>query len=391
MGKVSYRPKDRKAGAHNGIDHTEVKLFLFFFIVYSLFVHWAGWNEYSRFDLTRAIVDEGRLEIDTYRNNTGDSSHYKGHYYSDKAPGMSFLAVPAYFFSKQIFSDHSTPVYITDNFTFQKNVYEDYNLTKTVNLTAHIFSTTNLFPSVLELNSMFLATIFTSVLFSSLGVVLIYRLSRFFIVNDHQRIFAAFVYGLGTLVFPYATVFFEHSTAAFFAIASFYFIFTQQKKADGKKFLIAGALAGIGMTVSYVNFLVALPMVIYTAFVFRKKLPAVLSPLGAGLVLGLAPLIIYNVLIFGNVTETGYNHVTLSEKPVKILLFDPLPSEQGKIGRVVTLFNVKPLQLGAVLPRLLFMPYRGLFFYYPVLFFSIAGLYWMRIKKSLMRMILLRL
>ncbi len=367
-------------GCKGLLDPTEVKLFLFFFVTYALFVHWIGWNEYSRFDLTRAIVDEGKLEIDTFHNNTGDSAYYKGHYYSDKAPGMSFLAAPVYFFAKHFFSDYSTPVYISSNITSQKNVYDGHDFSKTVKMTVRIFSTVNIFPSVLELNSMFLVTIFTSVLFSSAGVILIYRISRFFIQNDRQRIFASFVYGLGTLIFPYATVFFEHSTATFFAIASFYFIFMQQKKIYIKKFFISGLLAGIGVMVSYINLLVTVPIVIYTAFIYRKKLFAVLLPLIAGFVIGVAPLIIYNIFIFGNLSETSYNYVAMdsAKRSIKILLFDPPFSEEGKVDRLVTLFSVKPLQFGAIMPRLLFMPYRGLFFYYPILFFSVAGLYWMR-------------
>lgn len=53
-------------------------------------------RELSQLALTRAIVDEGRLEIDSYYNETGDRAYYNGHYYTDKAPGLSFLALPVY-------------------------------------------------------------------------------------------------------------------------------------------------------------------------------------------------------------------------------------------------------------------------------------------------------
>ena len=35
-----------------------------------------------------------RLQIDAYHENTQDKAHFQGHYYSDKAPGLVFLAVP---------------------------------------------------------------------------------------------------------------------------------------------------------------------------------------------------------------------------------------------------------------------------------------------------------
>ena len=64
----------------------------FFSFVY--FYEGGGWNQNSRFDLLRAIVERHTLTIDAYHQNTQDKAHYRGHYYSEKAPGLVFLAVP---------------------------------------------------------------------------------------------------------------------------------------------------------------------------------------------------------------------------------------------------------------------------------------------------------
>jgi hypothetical protein len=64
----------------------------FFSFIY--FYEGGGWNQNSRFDLLRAIVERHTLQIDAYHENTQDKAHFKGHYYSDKAPGLVFLAVP---------------------------------------------------------------------------------------------------------------------------------------------------------------------------------------------------------------------------------------------------------------------------------------------------------
>jgi 4-amino-4-deoxy-L-arabinose transferase-like glycosyltransferase len=64
----------------------------FFSFVY--FYEGGGWNQNSRFDLLRAIVEQHTLRIDSYHENTQDKAHFQGHYYSDKAPGLVFLAVP---------------------------------------------------------------------------------------------------------------------------------------------------------------------------------------------------------------------------------------------------------------------------------------------------------
>jgi len=58
------------------------------------FYEGGGWNQNSRFDLLRAIVERHTLRIDAYHENTQDKAHFRGHYYSDKAPGLVFAAVP---------------------------------------------------------------------------------------------------------------------------------------------------------------------------------------------------------------------------------------------------------------------------------------------------------
>jgi len=64
------------------------------FLSFVYFYEGGGWNQNSRFDLLRAILERHTLQIDAYHENTRDKAHLRGHYYSDKAPGQVFLAVP---------------------------------------------------------------------------------------------------------------------------------------------------------------------------------------------------------------------------------------------------------------------------------------------------------
>ncbi len=64
------------------------------FLSFTYFYEGGGWNQNSRFDLLRAIVERHTLQIDAYHENTQDKAHFRGHYYSDKAPGLVFLALP---------------------------------------------------------------------------------------------------------------------------------------------------------------------------------------------------------------------------------------------------------------------------------------------------------
>src|ERR1700686_4443696 len=69
-------------------------LFSVIFISYAYFYEGAGWNQNSRLDMVRAMVEQGGLRIDAFHQNTEDKAFANGHYYSDKAPGLALLAVP---------------------------------------------------------------------------------------------------------------------------------------------------------------------------------------------------------------------------------------------------------------------------------------------------------
>ena len=78
--------------------HAAVRAFLIavvLFVSFAYFYQGGGWNQNSRFDLVRSLIEQGTLRIDSYHENTGDKALYQGHYYSDKAPGLALLALPA--------------------------------------------------------------------------------------------------------------------------------------------------------------------------------------------------------------------------------------------------------------------------------------------------------
>src|SRR5271157_4126475 len=57
-------------------------------------------NGNLRLDATRAMVERGDSQIDTYLNQPHwaaiDNAFYNGHYYTDKAIGTSLYAIPPY-------------------------------------------------------------------------------------------------------------------------------------------------------------------------------------------------------------------------------------------------------------------------------------------------------
>ncbi|MCA9711949.1 MAG: hypothetical protein KDK70_39300 [Myxococcales bacterium] len=65
-------------------------------LTYGYFVGEPAWNQNSRLALTRAMVEQRSTIIDRYHATTGDKSYRDGHFYCDKAPGTSLLALPSY-------------------------------------------------------------------------------------------------------------------------------------------------------------------------------------------------------------------------------------------------------------------------------------------------------
>ena len=87
----------RRWWSHVGIrGRRELLLVALLLFCYGFFQQVPAWNEYSRYDLVRALVDQGTTRIDSYQDNTGDKAFFQGHWYSDKAPGSALLGGPVY-------------------------------------------------------------------------------------------------------------------------------------------------------------------------------------------------------------------------------------------------------------------------------------------------------
>jgi hypothetical protein len=55
-----------------------------------------GWNQNATFALVRAVVEQRTISIERYVSMTGDVSHSGGRTFSNKPPGVAFLAIPVY-------------------------------------------------------------------------------------------------------------------------------------------------------------------------------------------------------------------------------------------------------------------------------------------------------
>src|SRR5258708_6160254 len=96
-------------------------LFFVTFAAYAYFHAGGGWNQNSQLDLTRAIVEHHTFAINAYAANTGDLSFVNGRVYSNKSPGLSWIATLPY--GALVAVEHRFGVDVSDVFTVTLNAY----------------------------------------------------------------------------------------------------------------------------------------------------------------------------------------------------------------------------------------------------------------------------
>jgi hypothetical protein len=312
---------------------TEFRLFLTFFILYTLFIHWIGWNEESRLVLTRAIVEENSFIINSFANMTGDRVKSGNNIYSDKAPAISTFLSSIYLLLKTSFPQEATTSLCVP-YTYNTAV-----LYSCLNEPTHIvlFRLT----SILQI----------SVLFGSLSVVLFYKILKSLFKKQKWILITSFMFGLATLNFHMSIVLFAQSSSIFFALLAFYFLFFSRNFLSK---LLAGIFTGFLFLIDYVNILFIFGSLIFLKFFHSKKLD---KKFILGIFLGLLPIFFYNYHNFGNPLSFSFLHDDRSIHP-KEIPFVNISNE----SILWTLRNMFFLTFGT---------YRGIFFYFPLLLISV--------------------
>ena len=300
-----------------------VLTFLCVMFCYAFFIHFIGagsWNAASRLNLTYALADHGTFSIDNYHQNTGDKALYNGHYYSDKAPGPSFFAVPFYLILKW--------------FGVESEKYLRYSLS---------FFVIGL-PSALTV-------------FPFLGILKMLGVS-----NQWLRVVITLSYALGTLAFPFSTIFYGHQLAAACGIASFYLLLRMRTNISQERvtfILLSGFFSGIAYCSDYPAGIIMTFLFAYCLAALRKKALGLVWILG--LAVPLSVLMYYNSVCFGGPFASAYTyHVSYSH-------------HSGFMG--IGLPKIHALW------GITFSPHRGIFYQSPVLLLAFPGL-WLFFKQK---------
>lgn len=228
-------------------------------------------NELPRVYLTRAMVEEGTFAIDTgvaRWGTTVDVSPSGGHMYSNKAPGSSFLAVPAYLVLKAA-SGWSEPSLAAMTWTCR---------------------------------------VFTGVVPTLLFLWLLWHFLARFAPRPETRRLVLVAYALGSMAMTYSVLFIAHQLSAV-CIGTAWVLIVRwaEDDLDQRWLLAAGAAAGAAPLVDYQAAFVGVPVAAYLlwqAIRCRRWQPVALAAAGAAPPIAL--LLYYHAVAFGGPFTTGY-------------------------------------------------------------------------------------
>src|SRR6185437_11873669 len=233
------------------------------------------------FALARALAEQHSVRIDRYQWNTGDKAFYQGHYYSDKAPGLSLAALPAI---------------------------------PAAGMLARVFHVSRL-PAL----QLYLATGLTSSLAMALAAAVLFFIVLNWNIRSGAAAFTVAVFGLGTPMWIYATQFWGHALAS--ACLVFAFVAADRLRQPGssaRQFALAAAVglaAGWAVVTEFPAAIPAVMIEVMALIYFRRSAASTKNFLRAAAALCLmaglclATILIYQKAAFGSRFRLGYEYV----------------------------------------------------------------------------------
>ena len=289
-------------------------LFVSLFVPFAYFNHSDGWNQGARLAELHAIVLQRTLTIDKYHEVTGDKALIGGHYYSEKAPAIVVMALPA--FAATAVAQRMAGI--------DPDVPEAWRV------------------------SNWTATAGSVGFLAALGGVAFYSL-----VRDRMSSFAALVatYALflGSIGWPYATALFAHGATIGLLAIALWAVFSRE---SARRDYIAGLAAGFAVAAEYPA---AIPCAVI-AFYLAYPSPARAWRYSLALIPAALLILGNNYLINGSPFSVGYG-----SNPAF-----PEINASNAFG-----FNLPDPE---ALVHLVWGEYRGLFFWSPALLMAVPGL-----------------
>jgi hypothetical protein len=231
-------------------------------------------NELPRAYLVMAMVDEGRFTIDTgveRWGTTADVSPSGGHHYSNKAPGSSMLAIPAY-----LVLQAATAV-----------VGRAPTLAETV----------------------WVCRLWTGIVPTLLFVWLLWGFLARWAPDPAPRRLVVVAYALGSMALTYSVLFIAHQLSAVaIGVAWILAVWALEDGRDARWMLLAGLAAGAAPLIDYQAAFAGVPLAIWAVWRMRgdPRRWRLIGYAAAGAVAPIAVLLWYHDVCFGSPLRTGY-------------------------------------------------------------------------------------
>src|SRR2546428_2545297 len=271
-------------------------------IGYATVMQALGWAQTSYYGLVRSL-SHGSAQIASYRWEPRDESYSRGHFYSVKAPGLPFMTLPLYKVLRAVDAE-SASRWAARN-AHRHHSFRWYRAGVPTGLYGNDFARARRVRAQIEEETPMVWAL------GLLGVVAPAALLLLLVRAEADRVepgfgtIAAITLGLGTLIMPFATLFFSHIVSALLVFAAFTLLW-REREGPPRLALVAGPglLAGLAVTSEY-------PLAIAGAIVgayaisrgdaLRRGLTY-----AAGVAVGVAPLLLYNLWAFGSMTHFSY-------------------------------------------------------------------------------------
>jgi hypothetical protein len=303
---------------------------LLFVLVWLSCIWFGSWelnpNNTIRLMSASALAERGSARVDDLQALTIDKAEFDGHFYLDKAPGMTLLAVPAMALADRIGPPRPSVIPAEPS----DGRFGPYFLTR-----------------------LRLSVALVSAVLAGLGTLALYDLVLSLTASQGAALFASISFALGTPVWGWSTTVFGHAP-----VASLYVIAVWALWRGGFRYaIIAGTALGLAVLIEFQAVLAGSVIALWGAFRLRSVQPIAAGAL-AGAATLLIPFVAYNLIAFGTPFRLGYQGVV------------------GFAGMDQGLFGLTFPSLSVIVELLVGLR-RGLIWVAPILVLAPIGLWWL--------------
>lgn len=288
-------------------------------------------NNSSRSLLTQAMVESGTTRIDDHYFLTGDKAYHEGHYYSDKAPGMAMMAVPAYALALTLAGGPEALDFAPAPGEAAEN---------------HV-------PRMLAYRLMVLTT---SGALTALAAAAFYLFALRTTRAPGRSLLATLTVFLGTPLLGWSVNFFGHAAAGALLFLGFFLLSGLSPSAHPlRRAAGAGFLLGVAVVVEYSVAPAAAVIAGYGLWRLRRfgagQAAGLLLTGALACIVAIVPLLVYHTVSFGDPLSTGYSNVVgfdgMKEGFMGLTRPDPVVIVEIIFGRRRGILWLSPILLAA--------------------------------------------